>query len=73
MKNTGVVLIEGLVIGIILVILYTLFIALIKKSLKENKYINLENLLIIFVSGALIHIIFEYTGLNKKYVDNYYK
>ena len=36
----------------------------------NENYIMEVNL---FLAGFLFHIVFEYTGINKWYVDNYYK
>lgn len=64
MKDIKLVLIEAIIVGLFLVVLYFI----IDKVLpKQNMYIKL------FVSGLLFHIIFEYTGLNVYYVKEYSK
>lgn len=71
-KNILTVFIEGLVVGgvsISLVYLVHFIINLFYKI--EN--INITNYLIIFISGFLFHIIFEYIGLNESYCIDYYK
>jgi ABC-type spermidine/putrescine transport system permease subunit II len=70
MKSLVTILIEAVVVGLGLIVFY--------QSVKFGfNYIPLGNGLIkeflqLFIAGALFHLVFEYTGINKWYVDNYY-
>lgn len=79
-KTFTKVLSEGIVVGLLLIpftyITGWVFSFLLKKPMLPdvcknwNKYRVMEiNLLL---AGILFHLVFEYTGLNKWYVDNYY-
>ncbi|MDC3332922.1 hypothetical protein OAV62_01640 [bacterium] len=81
MKSLQTIILEALVVGFILIpfVYVTAFIA--KPFMKSpklpaackqwNKYFAMEiNLLI---AGFLFHFVLEYLGVNKWYVDNYYK
>lgn len=61
-KADSTILLEGVVVGFLLVVLYFILALLFGK-----KYTTL------FIAGALFHILCEMSGLNKWYVDNYYK
>ncbi len=63
-------LIEGSIVGLLLVILFSLLSFLLRNNnLIKNK--NIQLYLSLFISGALFHILCEYTGVNVWYVKNY--
>jgi hypothetical protein len=64
MKKFSTILTEAIFVGVLLIVLYSLFEYITESS---NKYINL------LVVGALFHIICEYTGLNVWYALEYCK
>jgi len=82
MKSFSTVLLESIFVGVVL-ILFTYIASFLlrlfnypKKSLPEicsewNDFYVME--VSLFVAGFLFHMFFEYTNLNKWYVDNYYK
>jgi hypothetical protein len=80
-KSFTTVFIEACVVGLLLIPFTYLAGYIAKPLLKKpslpdicgtwNKYRVME--INLFVAGFLFHMFFEYTGLNKKYVDNYYK
>jgi hypothetical protein len=59
------VALESIIIGLMNV---TIFYAL-----KNIKNLNLDVFWILFITGALIHILFEYTGGNKWWCEQTYK
>lgn len=61
-RNTQSVLLEAIVIGIMTVMLYSLL-----------KFLPLKHILVLFLTGFLIHILFEYTGGNEWWCKNTYK
>jgi hypothetical protein len=65
-------LIEAPIIGILLVILFSITIIILQLIPLLKKNHNLNMILSVFISGALFHIICEYTGLNVWYSKNYY-
>ena len=67
-KPITTVIIEALFVGICLVVFTKLVEVVMIKSPGE---IDTDMIKIIFVSGALFHIVFEYTGLNYWYAMNY--
>ena len=80
-KKFNTVLLEGVVVGILLILFVYVSSYLLKLvgqdnlNLPEicktwNKHYIMEKT--IFLSGLLFHLSFEYTGLNKWYVDSYY-
>ena len=58
------ILFEAFIVGILLIVIYYP----IKMLLKE-----VDNNIILFISGGLFHIICEYSGLNLWYVEDYNK
>ena len=64
MKHISTVAIEATVVGACLVVLYWAI----------NQVLGgWEQWIKLFVSGALFHLVFEYTGLNMWYAMNYPK
>lgn len=61
-KSDDAILLEAGVVGFLLVILYLCLHLVLG-----------HNFITLFVAGALFHILCEVLGLNKWYVDNYYK
>jgi hypothetical protein len=66
-KPISLVLLEAFVVGIILVIFYYIF------DKYFSKYLSNQNKLyiLLFISGFMFHIIFEYTGINLWYSKQY--
>jgi hypothetical protein len=78
MKSFSTIAKEALFVGAILILLVYIVTYCMKyfnypmgKGKDWNSHYFMEVSLLI--SGAAFHIICEYTGLNKWYVDNYYK
>ena len=67
-KTVIAVLIEGIVVGICLLGLAKIISLFI---LTPPQTIDMDMIKVIFISGFLFHIIFEYTGLNLWYAVNY--
>ena len=65
MKGFFVVLIEAIVVGLVLLAI----LSVARLALKDS---SIPDLAIVFLSGMIFHLAFEYTGLNKMYVDRYY-
>lgn len=65
MKEVKLVLLESAVVGIVLMIIVFLMNLIFKDLIPMWPGV--------FLSGVIFHLAFEYTGLNKIYVDNYYK
>jgi hypothetical protein len=61
-REVSSVLIEGIVIGIMTVVLFLVL------SLSK-----MNHLFLLFVTGFLIHILFEYTGKNEWWCKKTYK
>jgi hypothetical protein len=59
MKTVSTVLLEALIIGGLLAVLYMLI------------SMHTKPLTAVFLSGALFHLIFEYTGVNAWYARTY--
>lgn len=64
MKSVGTVAIEAVVVGIVLMIIVWVMNLIFKDNIPMWPGI--------FLSGVIFHVVFEYTGLNKMYVDGYY-
>lgn len=64
LKSIGLVLFEGIVVSISVLVIYMLLgLSPIKLSVLVN----------VFLAGFLVHIIYEYTGINLWYSIDYYK
>lgn len=63
-------LIEGSIVGLFLVLIFVI-ISLLLSNIKLLKNNNIQLYLSLFISGALFHILCEYTGVNVWYVKNY--
>lgn len=67
MKSTITILIEGSIVGLLLLFIYEF----------TKKFINIKSrnseVVQLFISGFLFHILCQLFGINKWYVDNYYK
>lgn len=64
MKDFKVVLVEAIVVGIVLMIIVFLLNTVFHGLLPMWSGV--------FLSGVIFHLTFEYSGLNKMYVDTYY-
>jgi len=83
MKSTATLLKEGVFVGFILIIIVYIVGYLmtvggypmggIDRDLCKNWNSSYYMEVCLLLSGMLFHIGFEYAGLNKYYVDNYYK
>jgi di/tricarboxylate transporter len=72
-KTFGLVFLEAFVVGICLVFL-VYFINQINIVKQLETYIPIKSdVIVLFISGFLFHIIFEYTGINAWYSKNYCK
>lgn len=65
MKSIPTILIESSIVAVLLAILFFLL------TLVFDKKIN--NIIIVSLSGAIFHILCEYTGINIWYSKNYCK
>lgn len=63
-KEITLVLFEALVVGVGLVVIYEVIKMLMK--VKEP-----SNYTLLFISGVVFHLLFEYTGINKWYSIKY--
>lgn len=63
-KQVSLVLFEALVVGVGLILIYEIVKAFVAPKEKSN-YI------VLFSSGVLFHLIFEYTGVNEWYSIKY--
>ena len=63
-KSIFRILTEALIVGILLIIVYNPF---------KYMFKDVNNNILLFISGSLFHIICEYTGLNIWYVKDYNK
>jgi hypothetical protein len=66
MKSVNAVLIEAAVVGVCLI-------AIVKIVRIVTEKWSLSEMLILFISGFVFHIICEYTGVNKWYAVEYCK
>jgi len=62
MKPIGMLLVEALIVGILLVAVFYF----VSKLTKNTMYA-------VFASGALFHLLCEATGVNRWYAKNYFK
>jgi len=62
-RSVQTILLEAIIIGLMNVTIFYIL-----KNIK-----GLDTLWVLFLSGALIHIIFEYTGGNKWWCEQTYK
>lgn len=67
-KSNRTVLIEAIVVGLGLIVLYNI-VDIISKYIKMDYGMNVN----LFISGFLFHIICEYIGLNIWYAKEYCK
>lgn len=68
-KDVSLVLFEAVVVGVGLILIYEL----VKQIIKQTGMKEQSNLVILFVSGALFHLVCEYTGVNQWYSEKYCK
>lgn len=64
-KEPQTVFVEAGVVGLLLVIFYSVLSYLLPRDFMFKHFV------VLFLSGALFHLVFEYTGLNLWYVQNY--
>jgi hypothetical protein len=57
---------EGIVVGIVLVVMF-----MFVRWILPSAFIFDMTIPAVFISGALFHIIFEYTGINQWYAVDY--
>jgi hypothetical protein len=69
-KPNTVILTEATIVGIILILLFYVIQNLTDDLIKNNKY---KFILQLFMTGALFHLIFEFSGLNIWYAKDYVK
>ena len=75
MNYSQLLLIEATIVGVVVMFLGTLltFISVYSKG-KSTKFIwNFGMFFILFLTGALAHILFEYIGFNKYYCKMFNK
>ena len=80
-KSLKTILIEAIVVGLLLIPFTYIATFVARRVVKSpslpkickswNKFYTMEVTLIL--AGMLFHIVLEYVGINKMYVDNYYK
>ena len=66
MKSFQTVLLEAIVVGALLIVVYV-SLEFVLRSYQMHPYV------LLFLSGALFHLICEYTGVNLWYVREYNK
>lgn len=67
------VLFEAIIVGVLLIVIYKIL-----EYIKIDEYVNVsekidKQIVLLFISGFLFHIICEYTGINIWYVKEYSK
>lgn len=70
MKSFNTVFIESIFVGVLLIIVY-IAVEFVFKTLLNYK--DIHHFVFLFISGALFHLICEYTGINIWYVREYNK
>lgn len=78
LKPISTVLLEAIVVGILLIVVYKGVEALFFSNIPTNQIhpaaLNTKNqYYILFLAGAIFHILCEYTGINIWYVKEYNK
>lgn len=63
-KEVSLVMFEALVVGIGLVLIYEI----VKAFVKPKERVNYS---VLFISGVVFHLVFEYTGVNEWYSKKY--
>lgn len=69
MKSFNTVFLEAIFVGALLIVVY----ASVEFTLNLLNYKNTHPFVLLFLSGALFHLICEYTGINVWYVREYNK
>lgn len=69
-KAVSTVLTEAIVVGSVLVVLYKLVSYLLPKKFMSSNSEG-RNIVILFLAGAVFHLMFEYSGVNMWYAKNY--
>lgn len=68
-KDVSLVLFEAVVVGVGLILIYEI----VKRVVTQIGMKEPSNLVILFVSGAVFHLVCEYTGVNQWYSEKYCK
>ena len=66
------ILFESFVVGIMLVVLFVL-VRLGYNLIVPQSKLDIHILVLLFITGALFHILCEVSGINQWYVDTYYR
>jgi hypothetical protein len=64
-------LIEAPIVGVLLIILFSVILFLLNFSTLIKKNHNIHMMLSVFLAGALFHILCEYSGVNVWYSKDY--